>query len=856
MYFWSKKLIRFAAFLLIGTTLFISCKNGFLSSSDAQGGSISIVLPGAGRAALDTQDFNFSVLFRNLNTKAEKTLTGKTGETITYKNARPGEYEIIAQAFDNSGKLCYEGHEKATVRSGSNTDVTIALLRILRLWTINDDYEKVIQRYFKEQEPDKVILEIKKFDDTNEYLNELEKALKNNAIDAPDLFTIEDPALLQYTQGDMESYTLPYESLGITQSQINDAQIYSYITQMGTGKDGKIHGLGYQSTACAMIYNKSIAQMLETNDILDGTGSTEEKLHNKLFDHESSKSNLWYLFSLARDLGDKYLVSSYDDIWRMYHASYSKDEYDENHLIFCPWLDEDKNLILEPLPKSFLEEHVSPPMSSEAFTCHNTVPWSTEWYSDMSNDKVFAYFAPAWFISYCLENANVQNDKWGIIDSPVPFTWGGSFLMVNKNLPEVKKNVTKRLVEWITLDTSSNGLMYKIASESSEAVTSQKVMQTLMRQGKGSCAILGGKNILTIYDNASENIRVNYKTPYDATIDEYFMRTIRDEKNYGLPRESTLMKFESKVYKELGFKGNDIKDTAITLTSGDGLPDSNLETFKAEPCSQGIKFTLIFTKRDTASLTYYFAENFRTSFPSYYIRNTEDGYAMFLKDLLTANLDNFYNLANNSSVTITCIYPLNLNENEYYTFDLNYEAQAPAGSNNSDEYVTIPFIVKAGGGQEYVTIKDVDDGIIKIKGTNKNGEQSLEIEPVQGLSAYYLFKNGVTDKYLDVKMLATDAPDQNKYTNDHFDLNDGMNFTIDLGTDFIRNLYYGVGRTNFHAEVAVNFEISGYENLRFRLPPIRSKDYLADQTYVNEETYYIIIDPEGHEIARQSGDGA
>jgi ABC-type glycerol-3-phosphate transport system substrate-binding protein len=422
-------------------------------------------------------------------------------------------------------------------------------MRFLRLWTINDDYATYIKKYMEEHPSDGIVLEITQFDNSEQYKEELQKALKNNALDAPDIFSMEDPDYLRYTQGDMQSYTLPFDSLGITDSQIEKAQFYDYILQMATGTDNKIHGLGYQSTAGAMIYNKAIAEELDRARAFAGSNATttEEKLYQYIF--PGIDPNPFQSFAKLCELGkklatlDKYLISTYDDIWKVYRAIYEEaEDEDHNHYNrYCRWVDEDNNLVLNPIPNEFYYANVLPENGENLLPCHNADPWSEEWFADMTNNEVFAFFGPAWFIKYFLRDAaNVAPDQWGIIQSPVPFTWGGSFIMVNSNLPEVKKGVVKRIIEWMTLDTSTDGLMYKVAAEEDDTVASQVVMNRVISEGKGTSSTLGGADIYTIYDAAAQTVSAEYKTWYDSTLDELFTREIRDSINMGLPRDETM----------------------------------------------------------------------------------------------------------------------------------------------------------------------------------------------------------------------------------------------------------------------------------------------------------------------------
>ena len=852
----------FAGLILLLSIAAISCKNSFLSKPSVQGGSISIVLPGSGRAADNDQIFNFEICFRYVTTKAETILKGKTGEKIIYENAQPGEYEIIAQVFDTSGKLCYEAEAKAVVTAGNTTPVTLELMRFLRLWTINDDYATYIKKYMKEHPSDDIVLEITQYDNAEQYQAELDAALKNNAPDAPDIFSVEDPVLLRYTQGDMQDYTLPFESLGITQSQIDDANFYEYILQMATGTDNKIHGLGYQSTAGAMIYNKAIAEDIVLHIANAEGNSTEEKLYHFIFADDNPYQNLMSLFSLNVYLADegKSLVSSYDDLWKMFRAlgDETEDGNGNPYTRYCPWLDEDNNLILNPIPYSFFNDYVSP-KTYEPFPCHNTSPWTEDWYADMTNDQVFAYFAPTWFINYCLKDtAKVDTSQWGIIQSPVPFTWGGSFLMVNKNIPEVKKGVAKRIIEWMTLDTTTSGLMYKVATEENDTVTSQYVMTRIINEGKGTCATLGGADIFTIYDAAAQAVNPDYKTPYDSTLDNMFNQEIRDYVNFGLPRGTTLLKFQTNVYRMFGFRGDDIVDDPIDLKIEDGtLYNSHLSEFIAEPCNEGIKCTMTFTSQGGSIQ---FDDNFFGSFNTYFIRKSQDGIAMFLNELLESYEDVLMEKEPGDSLTVTCIYPVNIEKDNYYCFDLNYHAL----DEYSGEDQSIPFVVKAGGGKQYINY----DGYENAKPELKNFEQDdfeikFDIIPSSKLSNYCTFDNDV-DKtnimpdyelivmYLDenndlteASILTTEYNEAPKLYSEGY--SNGIQVSINAMA-FEQTFYNAESNPNpLYVRQFLNIFLQNekFQRLRFRIPPVTSDEYKISKS---EYGSYTIKDPTGAEL--------
>ena len=93
----------------------------------------------------------------------------------------------------------------------------------------------------------------------------LDEALQAEDVD---IYGAEAAFVLKYIQGNMSDFTASYEDLGIDVVAATAAtEITPYSIGIGTRQsDGKIVGLGYQSTGGAFIYRRSIAKEVFGDD--------------------------------------------------------------------------------------------------------------------------------------------------------------------------------------------------------------------------------------------------------------------------------------------------------------------------------------------------------------------------------------------------------------------------------------------------------------------------------------------------------------------------------------------------------------------------------------------------------------
>jgi len=432
--------------------------------------------------------------------------------------------------------------------TGGSTDT--AGKKVINVYAFTDEVPNMIKRYM-ELNPDfaakYAIKETIVASEDDAYVTALNAALQQKS-GAPDLYAAEAAFVLRYTQGDASGYAMTYKDLGIDIDKgITDAEIATYAYEIGTRpSDNAVVALPYQATGGALIYRRSIAK--------DVWGTDDPATI------QSKVGPGWDKFlTAAGELGDKgyKIVSGSGDVWHALENGSKKG-----------WLVDGK-LYIDPDREKLFD--VSKTLKDNNWM-NDTTDWTDPWYADMGkNSKVFSFFGPAWLINYVMgPNAPDSSGDWAICEPPAGFSWGGTWVIANKNLNPDVKDAVKEIIEWITLDTTTNGLQYKWANGSlyegstafpdqakdfadgnstKDTVASAKVMKS----STGEVAYLGGQNMFDIFAPAGANARGDNKTQYDDAINGQF----RDQVNQYIAgeksKEDAIKDFKQKVKDLLDF---------------------------------------------------------------------------------------------------------------------------------------------------------------------------------------------------------------------------------------------------------------------------------------------------------------
>jgi len=405
--------------------------------------------------------------------------------------------------------------------------------KVINLWSFTDEVPKMVDKY-KELNPDfdyEVNVTIIATTD-GAYQPALDQALVSGGADAPDIYTAESAFVLKYTQGDMADYAASYESLGIDVDKlVKQGDIAQYTVDIGTNpKTKELSGLGYQATGGAFIYRRSLAK--------DTWGTDDPAVIKTKIGPGWDK-----FFQAAAELKAKGygIVSGDGDVWHAVENGSKK-----------PWI-VDGALYIDPSREAFLD--ISKELKDNGY--HNdTQDWTDAWFADMKDagpQKVFGYFGPAWLINYVMAgNAGDTYGDWAICEPPVGFFWGGTWLIANKD--SKVKDAVGDFIEWITLDSSKEGLQYYWANgtfnpdnPTKDAVASG----TVMSMSDGTLDFLGGQNMFDVFVPAGAFATGTNKTQYDETINRYFRDQVREYTSGNKSRDEALAAFKQQVADNL-----------------------------------------------------------------------------------------------------------------------------------------------------------------------------------------------------------------------------------------------------------------------------------------------------------------
>ena len=369
------------------------------------------------------------------------------------------------------------------------------------------------------------------------YQPALDQLLQSGEVD---LYAAEAAFVLKYAQGDACEYAAAYEDLGIDVAAATEAaQIAQYTIDIGTRpSDGKLVGLGYQSTGGAFIYRRSIAKEVWGND---DPAFVAEKIG-------AGSGNWDAFFAAAEELKAKgyAIVSGDGDMWHAVENSSATG-----------WI-VDGALNIDPAREAFLD--LSKQLMDNGYH-HDTQDWQEGWFADMKKDGgVFGFYGPAWLINYTIapnagEGEESSAGDWAACAPNIGFFWGGTWVLASKSVVGTEKqDIVKDIINWITLDCSETGLQYYWANGTlnGEGGTKDDVASgTVLAMSNGEMEFLGGQNMFDVFVPANAYANGKNLTQYDETINNYWRDATRQYTSGAMTRDEALAYFKQNVADNL-----------------------------------------------------------------------------------------------------------------------------------------------------------------------------------------------------------------------------------------------------------------------------------------------------------------
>ncbi|MBQ1519704.1 MAG: carbohydrate ABC transporter substrate-binding protein [Ruminococcus sp.] len=417
--------------------------------------------------------------------------------------------------------------------------------KTLNVWSFTDEVPGMVQKYF-DTHPDvaaKYKINTTIIPTTEQiYQPALDQALAAGGSYAPDLYCAEAAFVLKYTQGDASQYACPYKDLGIdVDAGIKSADIAQYTVDIGTSQSGDVVALGYQATGGAFIYRRSIAE--------DVWGDDSPETVSKAIGGGSQRWDKF--FDAAKELKAKGygIVSGDGDIWHAVENSSDKG-----------WIVNGK-LNIDPEREAFLD--LSKKLKDNKY--HNdTQDWQEGWFADMKGEgskEIFGFFGPAWLINYKMEpncggtaaGEGTYGD-WGVCEPPIGFFWGGTWILANKD--SENKEILGDIINWITLDTSEDGLQYQWANGTyTEGGAKDTVASgVVMAKSDGTLDFLAGQNMFDVFEKANAYANGKNLTQYDESINAIWRDQVRQYTSGKKDRDTAIKDFKANVADSLAIE--------------------------------------------------------------------------------------------------------------------------------------------------------------------------------------------------------------------------------------------------------------------------------------------------------------
>lgn len=403
----------------------------------------------------------------------------------------------------------------------------------INLWSFTDEIIGMFNKYLElhPEVAEKVELNTTMINnDGDAYVNAIDLALADGTVD---IYGAEAAYVFKYAQGDASEYAASYEELGIdVEKAIADAEIAPYTVEIGTRPaDGKVVALGYQATGGAFIYRRSIAQAVWGSD---DPAVVAEKI--------GAGSGNWDAFFTAaeevKNAGYK-MVSGKGDVWNVLEKAAKTG-----------WVVDGK-LNIDPVRESYLD--IAKRLKDNDYM-NDTSAWGEAWFADMTKSgNVLGFYGPAWLVNYTLgpnsgEGDNSSAGDWAVCAPNVGFFWGGTWLLAGKGAiaDPVKAEIVKGFIEWVTLDTSDEGLQYLWANGlMNENGTKDTVASgVVMAKSNGETAFLGGQNMFDEFIPANAYASGKSMTQYDSTINGSWDAAVGQYASGELSREEAIEEFK------------------------------------------------------------------------------------------------------------------------------------------------------------------------------------------------------------------------------------------------------------------------------------------------------------------------
>jgi multiple sugar transport system substrate-binding protein len=220
------------------------------------------------------------------------------------------------------------------------------------------------------------------------------------------------------------------------------ANVYPFVYEVGTDPAGVTKAYSYQATPGALFYRRSLAkEYFGTDDPAE-----MQKILGDMDKYAAAAEVV-----KQKSNGNTFMVASNGDFQNLFFANRAK-----------PWV-VDNTLTVDPMVDKMLA--TAKLFRDNGYEARAT-QWQEGWFAGMNDTlvdasgapkQIFSYFLPTWGLPYVLapnakskDGTKDTSGDWAVINGPLPYQWGGTWLGVMKDCKDQK--TAKDFVKFATLD--------------------------------------------------------------------------------------------------------------------------------------------------------------------------------------------------------------------------------------------------------------------------------------------------------------------------------------------------------------------------------------------------------------------
>ncbi len=338
-----------------------------------------------------------------------------------------------------------------------------------------------------------------------------------NSGDDVDLFCAEAGWVLNYIEDD--TYAVSLDQLGISASEYANA--YQYTVDIATNSSGALMGATWQCAPGGYVYNATLAE-----EYL-GITSTDD-MQAAVADWDKFKATAASLKEATG--GSVTMCATLGGLWQVYSTGNN-----------ATWVS--GTAIQTDAATEFAT--MAKEMVDNGYVDPNLKQWAEDgsWYQAGIQGETLGYFFSTWCLTdgAMLASASNGTDSWQIVEGPLNYYWGGTWLCVSKNCNTATK--AAEFIRYFTLDDAS---MKAYALEYGDFVNNKAVMNEIVSEGSNSNDLLDGQDQFAVLASVADGITMSDTiSKYDQNLKDTFNSVLTD--NIDKSVDDIIAAFKSKA---------------------------------------------------------------------------------------------------------------------------------------------------------------------------------------------------------------------------------------------------------------------------------------------------------------------